>query len=191
MARRPQRRIYKHGLWGQDIVSTTYSNATELVQWATHSCSRPQPATENVISKVDPIDPHPLQSITSSAPPEHYKSMQPLSGIETATLHLRWKPPYQCLHSGQWYIHCRCRHSYVTSCHSDLLKKSVVIRSVPFQFWWTLVSRPGRHCQSRMPLLAQCRPWNRMHSRTALETLWAGKGPVQDRQNQIVTETGW
>ena len=41
----PQGRSYFHCLWGQ--LSTTCSNVTEVAQWATHSCSRPQPATDN------------------------------------------------------------------------------------------------------------------------------------------------
>ena len=40
-----QRRIDYHWLWGP--MSTTCSNATEVAQWATPSCSRPQPATDN------------------------------------------------------------------------------------------------------------------------------------------------
>ena len=38
-----------HCLWGQ--LSTTFSNATDETKWATPSCSRPQPATDNIVSQ--------------------------------------------------------------------------------------------------------------------------------------------
>ena len=48
-------------LWGQ--ISTTSCNATEVAQWASPSCSRPQPSTDNGVSDGRsnwlPVNPHP------------------------------------------------------------------------------------------------------------------------------------
>ena len=47
IARTPQWRINYHSLWGQ--LSTAFSNATEVAQWAAPRCSGagPQPAADN------------------------------------------------------------------------------------------------------------------------------------------------
>ena len=65
---------YYHCLWGQLL--TTYRNATEVAyqcfQWATNSCSRPQPATNNGVrgrwSNWLAVTPHSLQYSNPWAP---------------------------------------------------------------------------------------------------------------------------
>ena len=64
-------RLY-HSSWGQS--STTCSNCTEIAEWAAPSCSQPQPAMDNFVETLNPIDwhyPHPLHGRTPWAPLAH------------------------------------------------------------------------------------------------------------------------
>ena len=54
VARSPQRKIYYHRVMGK--LSNNCCNATEIAQWATPSCNRPQPARTIASELVDLID---------------------------------------------------------------------------------------------------------------------------------------
>ena len=63
---------------------------TEVAEWGTPSCSRPQPATNNASGKVDPIDWSHPQTLMGSTPERLVHSITPCSlataGIRFATL---------------------------------------------------------------------------------------------------------
>ena len=70
MARSPPEE--NHCVWAQ--LSNTFSNATEVGKWATPSCSRPQPATNNA-ARVNPIDwLLPLTLYGAVLPKRHFQS---------------------------------------------------------------------------------------------------------------------
>ena len=74
----PVENLYYHCSWSQ--LSTTFSNAAWLVQWAAPSCSRPQPTTDNGVrvgrSNWLTVTPHPLQGGTA-----RYKNQECCQGI--------------------------------------------------------------------------------------------------------------
>ena len=89
MARSPPEKNY-HWLWGK--LSTTFSNVTDVAQWATPSYSQPQPATDNGVrdgrSNWLTVTIIPMGS-TPWAPRAQYKSVQPLPGIDHANFSMR------------------------------------------------------------------------------------------------------
>ena len=88
----PQRRIKS----GQ--LSTKCSNATEVAQWGTPICSRPQPATDNGVRDGRfnwLITPTTFMGSTPWVPHAKYKSVQPQHGINQATLSM-WSNHLAC-----------------------------------------------------------------------------------------------
>ena len=95
-------------MWSQ--LSTTCSNYTEVAQWGTPSCSRPQPAMDNGARDCRPIDwsrPPPSWSV----PPE----LHVLHGANAACLQIaRLVVPIGTrtrLHGYARPTHCLCGHS--------------------------------------------------------------------------------
>ena len=87
MARSPQKIFCYHWLWGQ--LSTTFSNATEVSQWSTPSCSQHNQLRTIASETVDPIYwplPPTLMGSTPFATRAQYNiSVHPLPRIDPAT----------------------------------------------------------------------------------------------------------
>ena len=90
IARSASEKNQHHWLVGK--ISTSCSNVTEVDQWATLSCSRPQPTTYNGVrngrSNWWPLPPT-LMGSTYWTPRAQYKSVHPLLGIDPATYSIR------------------------------------------------------------------------------------------------------